>query len=159
LVSPEREELLMPQGEPATVPLPYALAMVISDFVWRDPGNGKCTILGTFSNVYAHKFPAVHPIMAVYAALTDGRGKVPITVQIVDVDEARDPIAKTGGEVEFDDPRMVVEMVLHITGVRFPAPGEYRMQLIAGASNELLMERRILVVQTPDKPQSAEESP
>src|SRR5947208_363041 len=124
------------------VPAPYALAMLVCDAIWRDPGSGKRTILGCFSTLLAKQFPAVHPIMAVYAALTDGRGKVKIVLQIVDADEEHEPIYKFEGEAEFTDPRVTVEMDLHIQNISFPAPGEYRIQLFAGV--EFVLERRFL---------------
>src|SRR5438876_6706405 len=89
------------------IPPPYALAMVVCDAIWCDPGSGKRTILGCFSAIFAKQFPAVHPIMAVYVALTDGRGKVQIRLQIVDVNEERDPIFKGEAEAEFQDPRVI----------------------------------------------------
>lgn len=85
--------------------------------------------------------------MAVYAALTDGRGKVPVKLQVIDVDEEEEPIASIEGDVEFSDPRMIVEMDLHLAKLNFPGPGEYRIQLYAGS--EFVIERRLLVVQLP----------
>jgi hypothetical protein len=131
------------------VPPPYALAMVISDAIWRDPGSGKRTILGCFSVLFARRFPAVHPIMAVYAVLTDGRGKVPIKLRVVDVDEENVPLFEANGEVVFADPRATVEIDMHIQGIRFPRPGDYRFQLFAGG--EFVLERRLLVVQISDE--------
>lgn len=47
------------------------------------------------------------------------------------------------GEVEFADPRGVVELDFHFPKVTFRHPGEYRFQLLA--KGNLLMERRMLV--------------
>lgn len=68
---------------------PYALALVVCDAIWRDPSTGKRTILGCFSAILADEFPATHPGMAVYAAITDGHGTVPIALRLVDADEAQ----------------------------------------------------------------------
>lgn len=138
-----------PAKEKAGVPPPYALAMVITDAIWRDPGTGKRTIIGCFSTLFARQFPVIHPIMAVYIALTDGRGKVNIKFQVIDVDEEEEPITKTEGEVEFPDPRAVIEMDLHMPNLTFPKPGEYRFQLFAG--DEFVIERRLLVIQVPSE--------
>jgi hypothetical protein len=132
------------------IPPPYPLAMVISDAIWRDPGSGKRTILGCFSVIFAQGFPAAHPIMAVYVAVTNGRGKVKLVLQLVcttDDEGEEETLFRGEGEVEFPDPRTVVELDYHIGGIVFPREGEYRFQLFAG--NEFLMERRLVVQQIP----------
>src|ERR1700732_4846019 len=126
------------------VPAPYPLAMVISDAIWRDPGTGKRTILGCFSVIHARQFPAVHPVMAVYVAVTDGRGKVPIVLQLVDTENEGEPLFRGEVEAQFRGPRVIVELDFHIGGLTFPRAGEYRFQLFA--SGEFLIERRLLVV-------------
>lgn len=133
------------------LPPPYPLAMVVCDNIHRDPGTGKPFLLGCFSVIHAREFPAVHPLLALYVSVTNGRGTVPFRVQLVDVNEERDPIWLIEDEVEFPDPRVVAEMCFYLTGLTFVEPGEYRFQLFA--SNEFLMERRILVVHVQDQDQ------
>jgi hypothetical protein len=82
--------------------------------------------------------------MAVYTAVTDGRGKVPLVLQLVDADEEGEPLFRGEAGIEFHDPRAIAGLSFHIAGVVFPKPGEYRFQLFAG--NQFLMERRLLVV-------------
>lgn len=123
---------------------PYPLAMVICDGIWTDPYTGKMTLLGIFSEVRGSSFPLVHPVLAIYVALTDGHGSVPVTIRLVDSDEERDPIFSEDQTIEFKDPRMIVEFGLQFTGVQFSHPGEYRLQLFA--NNEFVIERRIVVL-------------
>ena len=123
---------------------PYPLAMVVCDFIWTDPYTRKQTIIGTFSTIGGPSFPLVHPILSVYVALTDGRGKMQIQLELVDVDEQRDPIFEDECEIEFTDPRMIHEMGFTVEGVQFPEPGEYRLKL--SANGEFVIERRILVM-------------
>jgi hypothetical protein len=132
--------------QPTDVVPPYPLAMVVCDAIWRDPGTGKQTLLGLFSTIHASEFPTVHPIMALHIALTDGHGKTPIRVRLIDASEQHDPLFEQEQEVEFQDPRVTVNVDIHLSGLRFEAPGEYRFQLYAGATP--LMERRILVLRT-----------
>ena len=128
-------------GETVT---PYPLAMVVCDTIWTDPYTGKQTIIGTFTALGGSSFPLVHPILSVYVALTDGRGKMQIQLELVDVDEQRDPIFEDDCEIEFTDPRMIHEMGFMVTGLQFPEPGEYRLKL--SANGEFVIERRILVI-------------
>lgn len=138
------ETHLAEQEEPATtfVP-PYPLAMVVCDAIWQDPATRKSFLLGLFSVIQAKAFPAVHPVMAIHVALTDGRGTLPIRLRLVDAGEEREPLFEGTQEVVFPDPRTVVELTYHLGGARFESAGEYRFQLYAGT--ELLMERRVLV--------------
>jgi hypothetical protein len=123
---------------------PLALAMVISDAIWVDPATGKKTILGIFSAILGRQFPLVLPQLAIYVAVTDARGKVRLTLRLIDADELRDPVyEKTFDEVDFQDPRMVAEMVALVHGLKFDEPGEYRLQL--WGEDDLVLERRIVV--------------
>ena len=128
---------------------PYPRAMVICDGVWQDPYTSKFTLIGTFSSIGGRTFPLVHPIMSVYVSLTDGRGKLPVRIELVDVDEQREPILGMSDDVDFFDPRMIFEGVFQAMGVVFPEAGEYRLKLFA--NNEFLIERRILVLPPPDE--------
>jgi hypothetical protein len=130
-------------AEHTTVPPPDALAIGICDLIYRDRGTGKRFILGCFSALHAREFPAVHPALGVYLDLTNGRGQVALKVQIIDTDEARDPIWVAEQEVDFPDPRMVAEFDFLIGGISFPEPGEYRVQVYA--SGQFVIERRLLV--------------
>lgn len=125
------------------IPPPFSLALGICDLIHRDQGSGKRYILGCFSVLHATSFPCAHPLICVYADLTNGRGKVPVRVQIVDSDEERPPICVLEQEMDFPDPRMIAELDFGMAGLVFPEPGEYRVQLFA--SGHHVIERRLLV--------------
>jgi hypothetical protein len=134
---------------------PHVLAMVVCDNIHVDPGTGKRTLLGTFSGLFSHRFPTAYPLMAVYVAMTDCRGKFPVLLQIVDVNEERDPVFRIEGEAESTDPLLVMELNFLLGNVVFTQPGEYRVQFFA--AGEPLMERR-LIVSTPPTPPALEKS-
>jgi hypothetical protein len=121
--------------------LPVPLAMVVCDAVWRDPATGKHFLLGCFSAIGAHTFPTIHPSLAIYIALTDGYGKASLVVRMVDT-ESR-PLHESRMEVDFTDPRAVMEIGLQFHNLAFAGPGEYRLQLHAGDS--FVMERRVMI--------------
>jgi hypothetical protein len=141
------------QREPTRL-VPYALALVVCDLIWRDPTTHKATILGCFSAITAAAFPAKHPLLCVFAVMTDGHGKVPIDLRLMDVDEERLPIFELKGEAVFTDPRAVVEIDFGAGNLVFPTPGEYRLQLRSGSN--LIMERRISVLQAGGKHDDSE---
>ncbi len=125
---------------------PYPLAMVVCDFIWRDPFTTKKTLIGTFSVIGGTSFPLIHPSMDVYVSLTDGIGKCTVRLELADVNDEREPIFVLEQDVEFEDPRIVLEAVFQISGTTFPRPGEYRFKLFA--NQEFLIERRLILVNT-----------
>lgn len=136
-------------------PAPMALAMVVCDAIYQDPATKKCTLLGTFSTITARRFPVAHPQLAVHVALTDGRGNVRIKLALVGEEEGGPSLFAGEGVIHFADPRIVAELNFQLANVAFPSPGAYRFQLFA--NDELLMERRLLVMQAaqpPGEPQS-----
>lgn len=134
----------MPNGQDIPTITPFPLAMVVCDFVYRDPYTGKYTLIGMFSTISGITFPLIHPHLFVYASLTGGRGKIPFRLEVVDADEDTEPLAELTGEVDFkDDPRAVQELAFAFSGLEFPKPGEYRLALYA--NDEFMVERRLLV--------------
>ena len=89
------------------------------------------------------ELPAVHERMGLYIELTNGRGIVPILCRLIDANEDFEPLWEHKGEIEIEDPRVVMQITLPINNVVFLRTGEYRIQLFA--CNEFLMERRVLV--------------
>ena len=133
----------MPDEQKEKVP-PICLALVLCDAVWHDPGSGKRTILGVFSTIIAQAFPAQHGQMTVYCALTDGYGPTEIEIRLVDTSEEESQLLQAKGMIEFSDPRLVVEMDMPLLNIVFPAPGEYRIQVLGAGVH--LLERRLLVI-------------
>jgi hypothetical protein len=132
-------------GSPPQAPL--CLALVLADYIHRDRATGKRTILGTFSVIFAPELPATQEFVAVYCALTDGRGRTAIELRLVLVDQEGDQdVARAEGEIDFTDPQMVVEIDMILRGLVFPKAGEYRFQLLG--AGEMLMERRLVVIES-----------
>lgn len=133
----------------ATWIVPYPLAMLICDEVVQGPLSRKTSVLGCFASIAFRDFPAVHPGFTVYVSLTDGRGRVPLRIKLVAAADEGDPIAEAETEIDFIDPRAVVDFAAVLRNVVFPRPDEYRLQLFAG--DEFVIERRIVVsLRTPE---------
>ena len=122
-------------------PPPQAVALVLADQIYRDPSTHKYFILGTYNAVFSPVFPCLRPLMSVYAALTDGHGKVPIRLVLTDADEQFGPLALAEGTVEMPDPLQNWEILFQLNNVVLPRPGVYRIQLFA--CGELLRELRL----------------
>ena len=122
---------------------PDILSLLVCDQILLDRLTGKTSLIGMFSNIAARSFPVRHPHLCVFASLTDGRGKTPVEISIVDGEYARPPVVSGTALVEFKNPRAVACLNLHFNGLIFPEPCEYRVQL--KCHGELLREARLYV--------------
>lgn len=122
---------------------PYAQCLVVCDQVIREAGTGKHSLIGIFSHIGASRFPATHPRLAVYLALSDGQGDVPVRLAIVDARDSSKRLVQAETVVPLNDPRTVAEAAIDFPNLVFPGPGDYRVQLYA--DDNLLMERRLMV--------------
>ena len=126
------------------IPEPDVISLIVCDQIITDRVTGKVSLIGMFSAIHSPRFPVAHPQLCVHVALTDGRGKTPITIRIVDANEARQPLVEGKGTVEFKDPRMIANLALQFHGLRFPEAGQYRVQIWSGSS--LLREARLHLI-------------
>ncbi len=144
---------------PADRPPPDVLAMIVCDQIITDRMTGKQSLIGMFAKVHAVGFPVSHPQLSVFVALTDGYGEVELLIRIVDANDARPPIVEGKGKVNFKNPRAIANLALAFHGLRFPEPGEYRVQLYS--NGELLREARLhlIPVKPRQRPQPRELEP
>lgn len=126
------------------LPPPKLLAALICDQVIRDRTTLKPSLIGVFSDIHASKFPVVHPRMALFFQLTNGHGKVELTIKLVDVGNNEEEIHKPiKGEVTFQDARQTLEIEIAVLNVSIQHEGEYRVQIFSGS--DLLGERKFYV--------------
>jgi len=131
-------------------PKPDVLAMLVCDQIITDRLTGKQSLIGMFSRVHARGFPASHPQLCVFVALTEGYGQTEMRIRIVDANDARPPIVEGTGTVDFKTPRAIANLALQFNGLTFPAAGEYRVQLYC--RGELLREARLELAPLPSRP-------
>jgi hypothetical protein len=124
------------------IPPPILVSVIICDQVIVDKRTNKYTIVGAFENIGAFEYPARHPRLALFCQLTNGRGKTPIRITLVDVQDTDKELGHFDVVESFKDPRLVKNITFDISGIVFPRPGEFRFQIYAG--EHLLGERRII---------------
>ena len=134
----------------ANRPPPDVLAMIVCDQIITDRLTGKQSLIGMFAKVHAPGFPVSHPQLSVFVTLTDGYGEVELLIRIVDTNEARPAIVEGKGKVNFKNPRAIANLALSFHGLRFPEPGEYRVQLYS--NGELLREARLELIRVKPRP-------
>lgn len=94
------------------------------DGVHMDPGTGKHTILGVFSNIRGRQFPLTHPYMVWFITLTDvaaGKHRAKISL-------GKEPTQMTAlidREFASESPLHRINLINEIGNLTFPQPGEY----------------------------------
>ena len=123
------------------------LAMIIADRVFREEGNGKMHISGTFNRIGAAKFPLPWHLFHVYLAFTDvpvGKHQAKLTFRYVDNPDA-DVLCSAQGPIESKDRLRAIEMNMAFQGLVLPRPGTIEIAFFL--DDELVGRREFVAVQ------------
>ena len=121
---------------------PQVLAWLTCDGVHLDPGSGKHTILGIFSNIRGRQFPVVHPFMIWFLTLSDvpaGEHKIKISLGL----DATRPQPLIERPFESQGPLQRINLINEIRNLSFPQPGDY--SIIIEVDDEPLLATNITV--------------
>jgi hypothetical protein len=94
------------------------------DAVHIDPGSGKHTILGVFSNIMAKHFPVIHPHMVWFLTITDvaaGTHQMKISMGM-DLEDPKPLIERT---FESQGPLVRINLISEIRNLSFDRAGDY----------------------------------
>jgi hypothetical protein len=103
---------------------PQLLAWLLCDAVHIDPGSGKHTILGVFSNIMAKRFPVVHPHMVWFMTLTDvaaGSHRMRILMGL----NPMDPKPLIERTFDSQGPLVRINLINELRNMSFEQAGEY----------------------------------
>ena len=103
---------------------PQLLAWLTCDGVHIDPGTGKHTILGVFSNIQARQFPVTHPFMIWFLTIADcaaGEHKMRISMGL-DPTHLQ-PLLERPFVAQ--GPLQRINLINEIRNLSFPAAGDY----------------------------------
>jgi len=123
---------------------PQLLAWLLCDAVHIDPGSGKHTLLGVFSNIMAKHFPVVHPHMVWFLTLTDvstGAHKMRILMGL----DPTDPKPLIERPFESQGPLVRINLINEIRNLSFQVPGEY--SILIEIDDEPLLATSLVVAQ------------
>jgi hypothetical protein len=107
---------------------PKLLCWLTCDGVHIDPGTGKHTILGVFSNIRGRQFPVTHPFMIWFLTLSDvpaGEHKIKISMGVDPTDMQpliERPFASQGQLQR-------INLINEIRNLTFPQPGDYGIMI------------------------------
>jgi hypothetical protein len=124
-------------------PQPVVKAFLVCDQIIHDAQTGKKSLVGVFHELRADRFPAVHPVLWIYANLTDAHGRYTFEIQFVDVQNNRVLGKGTPPEITIPGPLQTTELSAQLRNVALPAPGTYEFQLLT--NGELLATKAIRV--------------
>ena len=103
---------------------PQVLVWITCDGVHIDPGTGKHTILGVFSNIRARQFPVVHPFMIWFLTVSD----VPAGQHKIRISLGMDPTNMTpliDRTFESQSPLQRINLINEIRNLSFQQAGDY----------------------------------
>jgi hypothetical protein len=121
---------------------PQLLAWLTCDGVHIDPGSGKHTILGIFSNIQARQFPVTHPFMIWFLTISDvstGKHSLKISMAL----EGTSPQQLLERPFESQSPIHRINLINEIRNLPFPGPGDY--ELLVEIDDELLLATSLTV--------------
>jgi hypothetical protein len=128
-----------PSAPPCSPPVqskPQLLAWLTCDGVHIDPGSGKHTVLGIFSNIQARQFPVTHPFMIWFLTITDvSTGKHKLKISLGLEGTKAQPLLER--PFESQSPLHRINLINEIRNLSFPGPGEY--ELLIEIDDEVLL--------------------
>jgi hypothetical protein len=134
--------LRRPPFSPPVQSKPQLLAWLTCDGVHIDPGSGKHTILGIFSNIQARQFPVTHPFMIWFLTITDvspGKHSLKISMGL----SGTQPQQLLDRPFESQSPLHRINLINEIRNLSFPGPGEF--ELLIEIDDELLVATSLTV--------------
>jgi hypothetical protein len=105
---------------------PQLLAWLTCDGVHIDPGSGKHTILGIFSNIQSREFPVTHPFMIWFMTITDcapGQHRMRISMGL-DATNLEPLLERV---FESQSPVHRINLINEIRNLSFPQAGDYSL--------------------------------
>jgi hypothetical protein len=121
---------------------PQLLAWLTCDGVHIDPGSGKHTILGVFSNIQARQFPVTHPFMVWFLTISDcapGEHKMRISMGVEPTN--MQPLLERPFTTQ--GPLQRINLINEIRNLSFPAAGDY--SLLIEVDDEPLLATNLIV--------------
>jgi hypothetical protein len=121
---------------------------IICDDVRQETG-GKLSLMGLFENVYATKFPAIHPRLAVLTEWSGGQGEFIIRMRILAPDR-KTVIRETSSKMMLNGVNYRHRDVSVHLNVELKAPGTYWVENFL--DDEMMNSMPLNVVQVKEQP-------
>jgi hypothetical protein len=90
----------------------------------RQEAGGKISIMGLFENIYATKFPAVHPRIAIVNEWVDGKGDFDLKLKILSPDR-KVVVRETSSRIKLNDVHYRHRDISIHLNIELKVPGNY----------------------------------
>ncbi len=127
---------------------PSVVFTIICDDVRQEVG-GKVSLMGLFENIYAVKFPAVHPRLAVITEWSEGAGEFQIRTRLLSPDR-KTVLRETTSKIMLNGVQSRHRDVSVHLNVEFKAAGTYWIENLL--DGELVNSLPLRVVQVTEQP-------
>ena len=121
---------------------PFLNFTIVCDDI-RQENGGKISLMGLFENIYATKFPAIHPRLAVINEWSDGKGNFEIRTRILSPDR-KALIRETSSKIRLNDTSVRHRDISIHLNIDFKIPGIYWIENLL--DNELINSNPLKVV-------------
>jgi hypothetical protein len=105
--------------------------MLVCDTVITDRGTGKHSLIGIFERILAASLPVRHPLLAVYAKVTDAQGQYIFKLELVNLGNNQIIGEVTTPPVEIPDRMLPHDLIFNLHGLVFQTEGRYEFRLYA----------------------------
>jgi hypothetical protein len=131
------------------IPCPRAQGLTLCDYVMREEGTRKMSLVGTFTKIGADVFPFSAEPLCVFSTLTDGLGKgtLELTITSLTTDEEIYSFQRT---IEFPNRFVDVRVLFRLRDVSFPEEGFYLFSL--SVDTDTIAQRRVRVYSVTEMP-------
>lgn len=110
---------------------PSVQAFLVCDSVIIDSQTGKKSLIGTFTHLWAPRFPCQHHQMGIYFCLTDAEGVYEFELRLVYLDQDAIVGKATLSPFTIKDRLEIHDFGINIPSLVFPGPGRYEFRLYA----------------------------
>ncbi|MGE0192764.1 MAG: hypothetical protein AB7T63_12075 [Planctomycetota bacterium] len=133
---------------------PAVQALLVCDQVYQDTQTNKMVVAGTFTQIFASEFPAVHAQWCVYVRLVDFKGPASLRLRVVDLDD--DSVVGSLGPVKFEmkDRLVGAEVAIKMPPLPIPHAGAYALDVLWGDEDVPLSSWRFVAQPPPGKKKS-----
>lgn len=109
--------------------LPIGLALIPCDTLIEDVRTKKKSLIGLFSQILTDSFPYTHPSLNLLVSLTGCVGSTPCTI-VCEKSDDKQKIVDVLCQINAKSPMDVVDMVINLKSLVFPAPGRYDLKVL-----------------------------
>lgn len=110
---------------------PQLLAMLFCDHVLREHGSLKTSLFGIFDRFRVQNFPSAHPVVWVYARVTDAQGTYDFKLELVSLENLNVIGEVMVPNAQIPDRNTAYEVIFRLVNLPLPAEGRYEFRLYA----------------------------